>query len=66
MEGSALEPDGWVTVTAKTDDLFAARRILLAYGENCEVLAPPQLRRRMAVAAQTMAGFYADEAIPPP
>jgi proteasome accessory factor C len=66
MEVSAVEADGWVTVTAKTDDLFVARRILLAYGENCQVLAPPQLRRQIARAAHKMAGFYADEETPPP
>jgi proteasome accessory factor C len=60
MEVSPVEPDGWVTVTAKTDDLFAARRILLAYGENCEVLAPPQLRRQIAAAARSMAELYAE------
>jgi proteasome accessory factor C len=60
MEVSPVEPDGWVTVTAKTDDLFAARRILLAYGENCEVLAPPQLRRQLAAAARSMAELYAE------
>jgi proteasome accessory factor C len=58
---SPVEPDGWVTVTAKTDDLFAARRVLLAYGENCEVLAPPQLRRQIAAAARGMAELYAEE-----
>jgi predicted DNA-binding transcriptional regulator YafY len=54
-----------VTVTAKTDDLFTARRILLAYGENCEVLDPPQLRRQIAQATRKMAGFYEEEEIPP-
>jgi predicted DNA-binding transcriptional regulator YafY len=65
MEVSAVEPDGWVTVTAKTDDLFTARRVLLAYGENCEVLDPPQLRRQIAQATRKMAGFYEDEETPP-
>jgi predicted DNA-binding transcriptional regulator YafY len=64
MEVSPVEPDGWVTVSARTDDLFTARRILLAYGENCEVLAPPQLRRQMAAAARKMAGFYGEDETP--
>lgn len=59
MEVSPVEADGWVTVTAKTDDLFRARRVLLAYGENCEVLEPPELRRGMARAAHEMAERYA-------
>jgi proteasome accessory factor C len=61
MQVSAVEADGWVTVSARTDDLFTARRILLAYGENCQVLAPPQLRREIGAAARRMAGFYPDE-----
>jgi predicted DNA-binding transcriptional regulator YafY len=66
MQVSPVEEDGWVTVTTRTDDLFAARRILLGYGENCRVLAPPELRREMAAAARMMAEFYKDEEIPPP
>jgi predicted DNA-binding transcriptional regulator YafY len=58
MQVSAVEADGWVTVSARTDDLFTARRILLAYGENCQVLAPPQLLREIGAAARKMAGFY--------
>jgi proteasome accessory factor C len=61
MQVSAVEADGWVTVSARTDDLFTARRILLAYGENCQVLAPPQLRREIGAAARKMAGFYPEE-----
>jgi predicted DNA-binding transcriptional regulator YafY len=51
-------------VTAKTDDLFIARRVLLAYGENCQVLTPPELRRQMARAAREMARFYAEDETP--
>lgn len=35
--------DGSATVTATISDLFAARRLLLGYGENCHVLSPPEL-----------------------
>jgi predicted DNA-binding transcriptional regulator YafY len=35
--------DGSATVTAEIGDLFAARRLLLAYGENCLVVSPPEL-----------------------
>lgn len=65
MQVSDVEADGWVTVTARTDDLFTARRVLLAYGEHCQVLAPPELRRQVARAARAMAEFYKDEEIPP-
>jgi predicted DNA-binding transcriptional regulator YafY len=65
MQVSPVELDGWVTVTAQTDDLFTARRILLAYGENCQVLAPPELRRQIAREARVMAGFYPEEETPP-
>jgi predicted DNA-binding transcriptional regulator YafY len=36
-------PDGSATVIAQIDDLFAARRTLLHYGENCTVESPPEL-----------------------
>ncbi|PZS00724.1 MAG: hypothetical protein DLM69_06120 [Candidatus Chloroheliales bacterium] len=35
-------PDGSATVTAQTDDLFEARRILLSYGDGCVALEPPE------------------------
>jgi predicted DNA-binding transcriptional regulator YafY len=54
------DPDaqGWVEVTAQTDNLFEAHRILLAYGEQCQALEPPELVDRMARAAGAMAAFY--------
>ncbi len=58
MTVSAPDAEGWVEVTGKTDDLFEARRILLAYGENCRVLAPPSLVREMEQAARGMADLY--------
>ncbi len=35
-------PDGSATITAQTDDLFEARRILLSYGDGCVALDPPE------------------------
>ena len=58
MTVSAPDAEGWVEVTGKTDDLFEARRVLLAYGENCQVLAPPSLVRGMERAAQGLADLY--------
>lgn len=39
--------DGSATVTACISNLFEARRILLAYGNNCVVQAPPELLEQM-------------------
>ena len=58
MTVSEPDEDGWVEVAGKTDDLFEARRILLAYGEGCRVLAPPSLVRDMERAARGMAKLY--------
>lgn len=54
------EPDaaGWVTVDAKTDDLFQARRVLLAYGPLCQAIAPPELVQEITRAVQEMQGLY--------
>ena len=57
----APQPDGSVLVSAKITNLFWARRKLLAYGEHCEVLAPPELRAEMATTARAMAATYAEK-----
>jgi len=56
----ASEPDseGWVEIQAKTDDLFQAHRTLLAYGELCQVLDPPELVEKMVTAVVSMAKLY--------
>lgn len=48
-------PDGAATVTAQIQDLFAARRLILAYGENAIVLSPPEL---IADLRRTIAALY--------
>lgn len=58
MEIGQQEADGWVTVTGKTDNRFEAMRILLAYGEHCVALEPPELAEDMAAAARGMANLY--------
>ncbi|MDQ2805949.1 MAG: WYL domain-containing protein [Chloroflexota bacterium] len=48
-------PDGSATVSAQITDLFTGRRLLLAYGENCHVLSPPEL---IADLRQTIAALH--------
>ncbi len=50
--------DGWVEVLGKTDDLFEAERIFLAYGEHCVVLGPSELAHKMQRTVQEMARLY--------
>lgn len=54
------EPDesGWVEVTAVTDNEFEAYRTLLAYGDQCVVLAPDSLVERMRQVAEALHQFY--------
>ncbi|MEU8801962.1 YafY family protein [Spirillospora sp. NPDC048819] len=57
----AGEPDtrGWVVTTLPVESEVVAASELLRLGPEAEVLAPPQLRRRMAEAAARLAGLYA-------
>mgnify|MGYP005845453897 CR=1 FL=1 len=41
------DEEGWVRVTAKTDDLFAAVQMLLSYGARCQVIGGAEVRRMM-------------------
>jgi proteasome accessory factor C len=54
------EPDeeGWVEVTAYTDNEFEAFRTLLGYADQCVVLAPPGLIERMKQVTQSFNDFY--------
>ncbi len=47
MEVHPPDEDGWVRVTAKTDDLFGAVRLLLGYGPACVVVGGAEARRGM-------------------
>jgi predicted DNA-binding transcriptional regulator YafY len=50
--------DGWVPVTASTDDLFRAVRLLLSYGPACEVTGGREARREMRRLVEAMAQLY--------
>lgn len=49
---------GWVRVTAVTDDLFTALRLLLGYGPYCKVTGGPEARREMERLVRELAGLY--------
>ena len=54
----ATDADGWVTMELDLEAPVVALGHLLAYGAEVEVLAPPELRERMAAAARDMAALY--------
>lgn len=52
---------GWVPVTATTDDLFRAVRLLLGYGPNCKVTGGREARREMVALVQALGAVYAQK-----
>lgn len=52
------DEDGWVSVTAMTDDLFRATRILLGYGPGCQVTGCDDARREMEKMVEAMGTIY--------
>lgn len=60
FDGQQIErhDDGSTTVTATTTNLFEAKRILLAYGDGCRVLAPPELVAQMRQTVEALHNFY--------
>ena len=58
------DEEGWVAVTARTDNEFEAYRTLLAYGDQCVVLEPPSLVERMREVAVSFASAYLDIEVP--
>ena len=50
--------DGWVEVTAFTDNEFEAYRTLLAYGTQCIVVEPEELIARMKQVAAHFSALY--------
>lgn len=59
MEVHAPGPDGWVRVSAETDDLFRGVRLLLPYGGHCRVVGGPEARRQMEELVAGLAVVYA-------
>jgi len=59
--GAAAAPDaeGWLTVTLPVESTRHAEAALLRLGAEVEVLAPAELRARMAHTAQALAARYA-------
>ena len=50
-----------VRVTATTDNLFRAVRVLLSYGPACRVLGDDEARREVKRLAEQTAAWYAGE-----
>ena len=59
-QASAGPPDagGWIRVTLPIESIEHAHRELLRLGADVEVLAPPELRRQMALTAEALARRY--------
>ncbi len=62
MQVVDVDADGWVHVSATTDDLFRACRLLLGYGPNCCVEGGPDARREMEGLVAGMARLYSQNA----
>lgn len=59
MEVGEPEADGWVTITAKTNNLFDVHRKLLSIGQQCQALHPPELIEHMKNSISEMSALYA-------
>jgi predicted DNA-binding transcriptional regulator YafY len=52
------DADGWMTIRLNLEDFWHAETRLLAMGSEAEVVAPPELRDRVAAAVQATAARY--------
>jgi predicted DNA-binding transcriptional regulator YafY len=57
-EAVGPDEDGWVTASISLEDLWHAEANLLQLGPDAEVVAPPELRERVAAAARAVASTY--------
>jgi predicted DNA-binding transcriptional regulator YafY len=55
------DAEGWLRVTAYTDDLFRAARQLLSYGPMCKVVGGKEARREVAMLVRAMGELYGSE-----
>lgn len=60
MEIFAPDAEGWVRVTATTDNLFMACRQLLSYGPGCRVVGGTDARREMEALVAGLGRVYAE------
>ncbi|WP_327291656.1 helix-turn-helix transcriptional regulator [Streptomyces sp. NBC_01198] len=54
------EPDGWTRATLPTESLEQAHAFFLSLGAGAEVLAPRELRDRLAATVRALAAAYRD------
>jgi predicted DNA-binding transcriptional regulator YafY len=55
---SRADPDGWVTAVVPIESLIHAHQDFLRLGADVEVLAPAELRARLAETARSLAAIY--------
>jgi predicted DNA-binding transcriptional regulator YafY len=58
---SSPDGDGWVTATVPIESLAHAESEFLKLGHDVVVVAPEELRDRVAVTARALAAMYSDE-----
>ena len=58
MKAGKPDERGWVEIEAKVEDLFQTHRVLLAYGELCQAVEPPELVEMMKTAVFGMFQHY--------
>jgi predicted DNA-binding transcriptional regulator YafY len=58
---SSPDEDGWVTATVPIESLAHAESEFLKLGRDVVVVAPAELRDRVAVTARALAAMYSDE-----
>ncbi|MBX3054209.1 MAG: WYL domain-containing protein [Caldilineaceae bacterium] len=54
------DAEGWVRVTATTDNLFMACRQLLSYGPSCRVVGDREVRQHMEALVEGLGRMYND------
>jgi predicted DNA-binding transcriptional regulator YafY len=60
-ETGTPEPDGWIRAVLPIESLDQAHRAFLALGTDVEVIAPPELRDRIAGTVRVLAARYPAE-----